>query len=122
MEFFINIFPPFSGYTVDKGTLIFLNNYNLSMSEELWDNPTKFNPERFLKCGKLVKPDHFIPFGCGARSCMGYKMVQFLTFSVLANLMKEFDIESINKVPYKVQVGSLAMPRTPFYLKFLPRN
>lgn len=121
MLFILN-FILFTGYFVEKGTLIFLNNYNLSMSETLWENPTKFNPQRFLQNGRLVKPDHFIPFGNGARSCMGYKLVQFLTFSVLANLMKEFDISPRDNESFKVPTGSLALPPNPYYFKFEQSN
>ncbi|RZC36406.1 p450 domain containing protein [Asbolus verrucosus] len=66
------------GYQIEKGTVIFLNNYDLSMSLDLWDEPEKFKPERFIRENRLIKPDHFLPFGGGRRSCMGYKMVQLL--------------------------------------------
>lgn len=90
------------------------------MSETLWENPTKFNPQRFLQDGRLVKPDHFIPFGNGARSCMGYKMVQLITFSVLANLLKDFEISPKNDISFKVPTGSLALPTNPYNFKFNP--
>ena len=35
------------------------------MDPELWHEPEKFEPNRFLKGGKVVKPDHFIPFSVG---------------------------------------------------------
>ena len=92
------------------------------MSETLWENPTKFNPQRFLQNGRLVKPEHFIPFGNGVRSCMGYKLVQFLTFFILANLMKEFDISPRDNTSFKVPTGSLALPPNPYNFKFEPCN
>lgn len=98
------------GYLIEKDSLIFLNNYNLSMSPELWDEPTAFKPERFIQNGHIVKPDHFLPFGAGRRSCMGYKMVQFLSFSVLVNFMQHFDMRPPANVVHKVTVGSLAVP------------
>ncbi|CRL02363.1 CLUMA_CG015300, isoform A [Clunio marinus] len=107
------------GYSVKAGTLIFLNNYDLNMSPSLWNEPEKFEPKRFIVDGRLVKPDHFIPFGVGRRSCMGYKMVQFLSFSIVANLLKEFDISPLcNEDEIKVPVGSLAMSENPYQFAF----
>lgn len=92
------------------------------MSPKLWTEPEKFMPERFLSSGRLIKPDHFLPFGAGKRSCMGYKMVQFLAFAILGNLLKEFDITTINNEPIKVQVGSLALQEDPYHFIFSTRN
>lgn len=92
------------------------------MSPALWDNPESFQPERFLSNGRLVKPDHFIPFGMGRRSCMGYKMVQFLSFAIIGNLLKEFDISPLNNEEIKVPAGSLAMSDNPYQFTFSLRN
>lgn len=109
------------GYLIEKDSLIFLNNYNLSMSPELWDEPASFKPERFIQNGHIVKPDHFLPFGAGRRSCMGYKMVQFLSFSVIANCMQHFDLRPPTNVTHKVVIGSLAVPEKSYEMVFTDR-
>lgn len=90
--------------------MIFLNNYDLSMSPKLWDTPNTFQPERFIQNGRLVKPEHFLPFGGGRRSCLGYKMVQFLSFGIVSGIMQQFNICPLKNECYKVHVGSLALP------------
>uniref|UniRef100_A0A182X4W5 Uncharacterized protein n=1 Tax=Anopheles quadriannulatus TaxID=34691 RepID=A0A182X4W5_ANOQN len=110
------------GYTVAKDTLIFLNNYDLSMSPALWDEPERFRPERFLQQGRLVKPDFFIPFGAGRRSCMGYRMTQLLSFSIIANLLRAYTIAPIAGQDYRVPVGSLAMPEQSYVFDVTPRT
>jgi cytochrome P450 family 307 subfamily A len=119
----LNVFlSPLAGFAVKAGTLIFINNYDLNMSESLWEAPEKFEPERFISNGKLLKPDHFIPFGIGRRSCMGYKLVQFLAFSVIGNLLKDFDISTVDGEEIKVPLGSLALTEDPYRLAFTLRN
>lgn len=108
-------------YLVEKDTMIFLNNYDLSMSETLWNEPETFMPDRFIQNGRVVKPDFFLPFGGGRRSCMGYKMVQFLSFSILTSIMEKYNIEPIAEI--NVKVGSLAVGDASSYtFKFVPRD
>ncbi|KAH8295273.1 hypothetical protein KR018_009465 [Drosophila ironensis] len=38
-----------AGFGVTKGTIIFINNYMLNMSEIHWKNPDQFEPNRFLQ-------------------------------------------------------------------------
>ncbi|XP_063702687.1 cytochrome P450 307a1-like [Culicoides brevitarsis] len=112
-----------AGYDVPKDTLIFLNNYDLNMNPKLWTNPESFEPQRFINAnGGISKPDHFMPFGSGRRSCMGYKICQMLAFTLLANTINNFDIVPLENENYKVQCGSLAMPEETYRLRFVPRH
>lgn len=88
------------------------------MSEELWTSPEEFMPERFVQNGKLLKPEHFLPFGGGRRSCMGYKMVQYISFSTIGTLLKNFNILPVEKENYKVPIGNLALPEKSFNFHF----
>lgn len=112
-----------AGYDVAKDTLIFLNNYDLNMNPKLWTRPEHFEPERFINAsGSISKPDHFMPFGSGRRSCMGYKICQMLAFTLLANTLNNFHVVPIEKQNYKVQCGSLAMPEETYRLRFVSRH
>lgn len=101
-----------------KGTMIFLNNYGLTRDPDLWQEPEKFNPERFMNNGILVKPDHFFPFSTGRRSCMGYKLVQLLSFSILALTLQKYTLLPVDGCSYEVPVGDLALPFDTFKFKF----
>ncbi|XP_061726956.1 cytochrome P450 307a1-like [Cydia pomonella] len=42
-----------AGFGVEKGTTIFINNYELNKSEKYWNEPEKFDPSRFLERSKV---------------------------------------------------------------------
>lgn len=91
------------------------------MSEDLWQCPDKFTPERFIREGKLFKPEHFLPFGGGRRSCMGYKLVQLVSFGILGAVMQNFTIRPIENENYKLASGSLALKKKTFSFKLEKR-
>ncbi|XP_053681618.1 cytochrome P450 307a1 [Sabethes cyaneus] len=44
-----------SGYGVTKGTIVFINNYDLNTNEKYWDEPKRFNPARFIESATLAQ-------------------------------------------------------------------
>lgn len=44
-----------SGFGIEKDTIVFINNYELNMSEQFWSEPEKFDPSRFLERNKVRK-------------------------------------------------------------------
>ncbi|XP_034838944.1 cytochrome P450 307a1-like [Maniola hyperantus] len=42
-----------AGYGVEKGTTVFINNYELNTSPKYWNQPEKFDPSRFLERTKV---------------------------------------------------------------------
>uniref|UniRef100_A0A182X2C8 Uncharacterized protein n=1 Tax=Anopheles quadriannulatus TaxID=34691 RepID=A0A182X2C8_ANOQN len=44
-----------AGYGVTKGTVVFINNYELNTSERYWSEPKRFNPSRFIETATLAQ-------------------------------------------------------------------
>lgn len=63
----------FAGYIIPRGWNIYLNYRNVHMDPQLYPNPSKFDPSRFLEA---PKPYTFLPFGAGARYCLGNELVK----------------------------------------------
>lgn len=108
-----------AGFNVRKGTLIFLNNFQLNYCPKLWQNPEEFNPDRFLHNGRLTKPEHFFPFSTGRRSCMGYKMVHLISFLLTTLTLQKYEIQPASGFSYDLTVGSLALPYETFKFNFV---
>ncbi|XP_050522708.1 cytochrome P450 307a1-like [Daktulosphaira vitifoliae] len=112
-----------AGMKISKGTTVFINNYDLNMSPELWENPEHFNPERFInEEGRLEKPDYFLPFSGGKRSCMGYKLVQLISYCTIATLLQKYSLLPVEDVSYSVPKGNLALPYVTFPFQLRKRT
>ena len=54
------------GYDIPRDTMIISNLYSVHFDPDLWPDPYKFDPTRFLdKEGKLHRPETLIPFSMG---------------------------------------------------------
>ncbi|KAK8405906.1 hypothetical protein O3P69_006965 [Scylla paramamosain] len=110
------------GYAVKKGSIVFLNNFEMNSSPNLWDQPDKFMPERFLKDGCIKKPEYFIPFSTGKRSCVGSKMVANTAFMVVTTLLQRYNIAMADQATPDLPQGKISLDWNPFQLVFTPRE
>ncbi|KAG5592995.1 hypothetical protein H5410_043509 [Solanum commersonii] len=81
------------GYTVPKGSCIFINVWAIQRDASIWKNPTEFRPERFLdnKWDYSGKDLNYFPFGSGRRICAGIGMAERMFMYSLASLIHSFD-------------------------------
>ncbi|KAJ0968499.1 hypothetical protein J5N97_025416 [Dioscorea zingiberensis] len=83
------------GYTIPKGTKVFINVWSIHRDPAVWENPLEFKPERFLagmsKCDYYGNNFNFIPFGSGRRICVGIPLVEKMSLHILATMLHCFD-------------------------------
>lgn len=102
--------------------MVFLNNYELNISPDYWEQPLRFDPSRFVRQGKIVKPEYFIPFSTGKRACMGYRLVQHVSFVALATLLQYFDVSSSDPQSIHLPKACVAVPPDAFHVILTPRQ
>lgn len=60
------------GKKVPAKSMMIISSWLLHRHELLWEKPYAFNPERFMPdAAKKIHPFAYIPFGAGARVCLG---------------------------------------------------
>lgn len=59
------------GYTIPKNTILLVNAFWTHRDPNVWDEPEKFRPERFLAMDMEKEGYKFVPFGMGRRACPG---------------------------------------------------
>ncbi|KAF9495887.1 cytochrome P450 [Pleurotus eryngii] len=84
----------YKGYSIPKGSTIFVNVWALLRDEEVYPDPDIFNPERFLKDGE-IDPKTLDPipnFGFGRRICPGRFFAMDSISISIASILSCFDI------------------------------
>ncbi|XP_076951098.1 cytochrome P450 Tp4149-like [Bidens hawaiensis] len=81
------------GYDVPSRTQVLVNAWAIAKDPAIWDNPTEFRPERFLKSSVNYQGSHFelTPYGAGQRICSGMDFSIAIIELALANLVYKFD-------------------------------
>lgn len=69
----------------------------LHCDPELYPNPSAFRPERFLE--RKFTPYEYVPFGGGARRCLGAAFSDYETKILLATLLRRTDLQLTRKRP-----------------------
>lgn len=96
---------------------------------EYFPNPTKFDPERYLKKTSPDDPGHFqahprvIPFGIGKRRCLGEVLARTSLYKFFTALIQKYEISSGQSQPIedKADNGFNKAP-VPYFLTFKPRK
>lgn len=81
------------GYTIPKGSRVFINVWAIHRDPSIWSNPLEFDPERFLNAKFDFNGNDFnyLPFGSGRRICAGITMAERMVLYSLASLLHLFD-------------------------------
>lgn len=81
------------GYTVPKGSRVFINVWAIHRDPTVWENPMEFDPDRFLNAKWDYSGNDFsyFPFGSGRRICAGTAMGERMVMFSLATLLHSFD-------------------------------
>uniref|UniRef100_A0A1I8PM56 Cytochrome P450 n=1 Tax=Stomoxys calcitrans TaxID=35570 RepID=A0A1I8PM56_STOCA len=94
-----------SGYQIPKGTSVFLASHMLLLEDKYCPRAKEYIPERWLRSpgADSDRPDTeslmpsnpflFFPFGFGARSCIGKRVVSLQMEIILASLVRNFKVE-----------------------------
>ncbi|XP_060172893.1 cytochrome P450 71AU50-like [Lycium barbarum] len=85
-------------FHIQKGSRIMVNYYAIQRDPNIWPEPDKFLPERFIGSSIDVRGRDFqlLPFGSGRRSCPGMQLGIFLVRLLVAQLVHCFDWELPN--------------------------
>jgi cytochrome P450 len=73
-----------------------MSSYALGRSADLWHDPLTFDPSRFNTANEAkLHRFQFLPFGAGARMCLGASFAQMSVSLMVATLLQKFKFDPV---------------------------
>ncbi|KAH8107810.1 cytochrome P450 [Cristinia sonorae] len=90
----------YEGYLIPKGAMVFYNLWAMNSDPEVYPEPERFRPERFLdetEITEVIPPnthgEGHLAFGYGRRTCVGNSVTNNTLFLNIATLLWAFNIQ-----------------------------
>jgi cytochrome P450 len=98
---------------VPVGATVMISPYALHRRPDFWDAPEAFRPERFL--GSTDRhPFVYVPFGAGARSCIGNHVSMLEMRVALSMIVRRYAIERTSREPVATEALVSLRPKPDF--------
>ena len=81
------------GYTVRKGDEVLIVIAGDHLNAELFPDPRRFDPDRFLQPGVADLKRRVLPFGSGIHRCTGSTIGELIAVEMVSNWVNRFDLE-----------------------------
>ncbi|KAJ3642881.1 hypothetical protein Zmor_025630 [Zophobas morio] len=112
-----------TGYLIPKGTLMEIHIFDSHRNENIYPDPLKFDPDRFLPENvKRRHPFAYIPFSADPRNCIGQRFALLELKCILCGILRKFKLEKvddINEVEFRLDV--MLRPKKNIKVRILPR-
>ncbi|WP_245546947.1 cytochrome P450 [Nocardia brevicatena] len=102
-----------NGYTITAGTTIVYSPYLIHHRADLYPNPDRFDPERWLPSSNAPGPMHdpFVPFASGPRKCIGDNFVMTEATLALATIAARWRLQTLPGDKVGTTVSTELRPR-----------
>ena len=113
-----------NGFTLPKGTSVILDFYSLHRDTRYFPKPEVFDPDRFLPENQVNKHQFaYLPFSAGMRNCLGQKFAMIAIKMMIASILKQYRVESIQKMEdIHIKFNLTLKSEENILLKFHPRS
>uniref|UniRef100_A0A2A4J977 Cytochrome P450 n=1 Tax=Heliothis virescens TaxID=7102 RepID=A0A2A4J977_HELVI len=115
---------PSNGKQVPAGTTVVVATYKLHRREDVYPNPTKFDPDNFLPERSANRHYYaFVPFSAGPRSCVGRKYAMLKLKIILSTILRNFRVHSdLKEEDFKLQADIILKRAEGFKVRLTPRK
>ncbi|XP_050449047.1 cytochrome P450 4C1-like isoform X2 [Cataglyphis hispanica] len=96
-------------FTLPKGATVVLHIALTHINPEVWTDPNKFDPDRFLPDNsKHRNPYAYVPFSAGPRNCIGQRFALLEEKTVLTAILRKWRVKSLKTT---IQYGNTLIYR-----------
>ena len=107
-----------AGYRIPAGAMLFVSPYVTQHLPEYWDEPERFDPERFTESAIKSRPQYaYYPFGGGPRLCIGNYFSTVEARLIMASMLRRYRIQLQADMPVKPTPIATLQPRPGVYVR-----
>jgi cytochrome P450 len=112
----------FQDYHIPAGTRLVYSIYLTHRHPDYWDEPERFDPDRFLSERVQALPHYaYVPFGGGPRNCIGMAFAQVEAKVILARLLQNYKFKLASDAVHP-HMGATLEPRPGVKMTVQPRH
>ena len=103
----------YKGHRIPSNTAIGLQVHLIHHNEGYWNDPKKFDPERWSDERREFKnhPYQYIPFGAGAHKCLGFRFAEMQSKIFMYNFLRNYRISTKAGRRHTMQAVPIPAPR-----------
>jgi cytochrome P450 len=109
-------------FNVKKGTLLNIGLLVVGNNPKYYENPEKYQPERWLEKTNDERSDPFtyIPFSFGSRNCIGQQLAMIESKLTLSIFLNTFDFKIPEHYVHRMTMRLMHEPQDPFIADLTP--
>ncbi|KAJ3521437.1 hypothetical protein NMY22_g12317 [Coprinellus aureogranulatus] len=95
------------GHMVPQGTVVAMSHFFMHANPDIFPEPEKFDPERWLKEDSVELANYLVPFSKGQRQCIGMNLGWVELYLILGNLFRKVELELVDTTEKDIEWKAL---------------